>query len=225
MAEPGFQVAPFLQGARQAYEMILMGFEKGDIDIARNLGSEELDAVSKNPDVKVDNGAKGTLYYLGLNQKNPNLAKPEVREALKWLVDYQAIADTIMKNRVKVHQAFLPEGFLGAVNRFEGEAEGTVLHIGEQQLRHGGSLQAQGRVLAFARPHELQILTDSQAHGLPATVDRVLSFGAAARVELSGPNGQHLEAELTREQAAQLQLQPGQRVQLQASRLSLFEAA
>ena len=26
-------------------------------------------------------------------------------------------------------------GFLGAVNRFEGEAQGSVLHIGEQQLR------------------------------------------------------------------------------------------
>ncbi len=116
-------------------------------------------------------------------------------------------------------------GFLGAVNRFEGEAQGSVLHIGEQQLRHGGGLQAQGRVLAYARPHELQILTDGQAQGLPATVDRVLSFGAAARVELRGPGGQHLEAELSREQAAQLRLQPGQHVQLQASRLSLFEAA
>ncbi|MBB2484544.1 sulfate ABC transporter ATP-binding protein [Mitsuaria sp. WAJ17] len=116
-------------------------------------------------------------------------------------------------------------GFLGAVNRFEGEAQGSVLHMGEQQLRHGGGIQTQGRVLAYARPHELQILTDVQARGLPATVDRVLSFGAAARVELRGPDGQHLEAELTREQASQLQLQPGQRVQLQASRLSLFEAA
>ncbi len=116
-------------------------------------------------------------------------------------------------------------GFLGAVNRFEGEANGSVLHIGEQQLRHADGLQTQGRVLAYARPHELQILTDTQAHGLPATVERVLSFGAAARVELRGPGGQHLEAELPREQAAQLQLQPGQRVQLQASRLSLFEAA
>jgi peptide/nickel transport system substrate-binding protein len=59
---------------------------------------------------------KGTVYYLGLNQKNPNLAKPEVRQALKYLVDYAAIADTIMKGQVEVHQAFLPKGFLGAVN-------------------------------------------------------------------------------------------------------------
>ncbi|HEX2510217.1 MAG TPA: ABC transporter substrate-binding protein, partial [Microvirga sp.] len=66
--------------------------EKGDVDIARNLNPEELEAVAKNPDIKVESGPKGTVYYLGLNQKNPNLAKPEVRKALRYLVDYQAIA-------------------------------------------------------------------------------------------------------------------------------------
>jgi peptide/nickel transport system substrate-binding protein len=90
--------------------------EKGDVDAARNLSPEELDAVSKNPDIKIESGPKGTVYYIGLNQKNPTLAKPEVRQALKYLVDYAAIADTIMKNKAKVHQAFLPEGFLGALN-------------------------------------------------------------------------------------------------------------
>jgi peptide/nickel transport system substrate-binding protein len=44
------------------------------------------------------------------------LAKPEVREALKYLVDYQAIADTVMKGKVDVHQAYLPKGLLGAVS-------------------------------------------------------------------------------------------------------------
>jgi peptide/nickel transport system substrate-binding protein len=90
--------------------------EKGDIDVARNLGPEEIAAVSTNPDIKIQSAAKGTLYYFSLNQKNENLAKPEVREAMKWLVDYSAIADTIMKNLGEVHQAFLPKGFLGAVN-------------------------------------------------------------------------------------------------------------
>ncbi|MFA1621976.1 ABC transporter substrate-binding protein [Rhizobium mongolense] len=90
--------------------------EKGDVDIARNLSPEEIEAVSKNPDIKIDEGPSGTIYYLGLNQKNPNLARPEVREALKWLVDYSAIADTIMKYKGEVHQTFLPEGYLGAIN-------------------------------------------------------------------------------------------------------------
>lgn len=90
--------------------------EKGDVDIARNLGAEEMDALADNPDIKIESGIKGSIYYLGLNQKNEILAKPEVREAMKYLVDYQTIADTIMKGKVKVHQAFLPEGFLGALN-------------------------------------------------------------------------------------------------------------
>lgn len=32
LAEPGFGVGEFLQGARGAYEMILMAFERGDVD-------------------------------------------------------------------------------------------------------------------------------------------------------------------------------------------------
>ncbi len=90
--------------------------EAGDVDIARNLGPEEMAALASNPDIRMQEGVKGTVYYLGLNQKNPNLAKPEVRQALKHLVDYSAIADTIMKGRARVHQAFLPDGFLGALD-------------------------------------------------------------------------------------------------------------
>lgn len=105
-------------------------------------------------------------------------------------------------------------GFLGAVNRFERAEE-----IG--QLGHGAG--AAGPVLAYARPHELLILTDPAASGLAARVERVLSFGAASRVELSAADGRHLEAELSREQAAALNLQSGQAVRLSASRLSLFE--
>ena len=88
--------------------------EKGDADIARNLSPEDLDALSKNKDIKTTATPKGTVYYIGLNQKNPNLAKPEVREALKWLVDYSAIGNTLIKNIGIVHQNFLPVGLLGA---------------------------------------------------------------------------------------------------------------
>ena len=55
------------------------------------------------PDIRIRQGVKGGLYYLGLNQKNPYLAKPEVRQALKYLVDYTAIARTIMAGQAAVH--------------------------------------------------------------------------------------------------------------------------
>ncbi len=43
-AEPGFSVSTFLQGARGAYEMILMAYEKGDLDSIRPFLSDEVEA-------------------------------------------------------------------------------------------------------------------------------------------------------------------------------------
>ena len=88
--------------------------EKGDIDIARNLSPQDIAALSTNKDIKLTSAPKGTVYYISLNQKNPTLAKPEVREAMKWLVDYSAIGDTLIKNIGVIHQNFLPIGLLGA---------------------------------------------------------------------------------------------------------------
>jgi len=90
--------------------------EKGDVDYARDLGKDELEAVSKNPDITFDQGVKGAITYLGLNQKNQFLKKPEVVEALKYLVDYDGIQNNILRGVRVVHQAFLPIGFLGAVD-------------------------------------------------------------------------------------------------------------
>ena len=88
---------------------------KGDIDVARNLSPQDLEAVQANPELKLVSALRGELLYLGLNQRNPNLAKPEVREALKWLVDYETLGKTLVRNIAVVHQNFLPAGVLGAV--------------------------------------------------------------------------------------------------------------
>lgn len=42
--EPEFTVTPFLEGARGAYEMILMAFERGDIDQVRGFLSDDVEA-------------------------------------------------------------------------------------------------------------------------------------------------------------------------------------
>ncbi len=113
--------------------------EKGDIDIARNLSPEDLKALEANKDIKTTATAKGTVYYIGLNQKNPNLAKPEVREALKWLVDYGAIGDTLIKNIGVVHQNFLPVGLLGAstVNPYKLDVDKAKALLAKAGLPNG----------------------------------------------------------------------------------------
>ena len=88
--------------------------EKGDADMARNLTPQDLAALASNKDIKITATPKGYVWYFSLNQKHPILSKPDVREAFKWLVDYDAIGGTLIKNIGVVHQNFLPVGLLGA---------------------------------------------------------------------------------------------------------------
>lgn len=92
-----------------------LALENGDIDVARNLDPNDFDAVAKKDGIATTSAPKGTLYYFSLNQKNPNLAKPEVVEAFKYLVDYDALGETLIKGIGEIHQTFLPTGQLGAL--------------------------------------------------------------------------------------------------------------
>lgn len=89
--------------------------EAGDIDIARNLEPGDLEAISKNADLTTTSAPKGTVYYISLNQKNENLAKPEVREAFKYMVDYDAIGSTLIKGIGEIRQTYQAKGVLGAL--------------------------------------------------------------------------------------------------------------
>jgi peptide/nickel transport system substrate-binding protein len=93
-----------------------LALENGDIDVARNLEPGDVDAVSKKEGLSVTSAPKGTVYYFSLNQKNEKLAKPEVIEAFKYLVDYDAIGATLIKGIGEIHQTFLPKGQLGALS-------------------------------------------------------------------------------------------------------------
>ena len=97
-----------------ATERLLL--EKGDIDIAREMTPTDIAGLEGNADVKVQTDVGGQIYYLAMNQKVEALANPKVLEAMRWAVDYKGMTDTILKGQWGVHQAFLPQGFLGALD-------------------------------------------------------------------------------------------------------------
>ncbi len=88
--------------------------ERGDIDVARNLNPEDVAGISSVEGVKVVDELKGRLMYLSLNQQHPVLSKPKVREAFKYLVDYEGMTQSFLKGQYTVHQNFLPQTYLGA---------------------------------------------------------------------------------------------------------------
>ena len=87
--------------------------ERGDVDIARNLSPEDIAAIEANSELAVDSDLRGRIMYLGLSQKHPILSNPKVIEALKYLVDYDSMADSFLKGQYVPHQAFLPLTYLG----------------------------------------------------------------------------------------------------------------
>ena len=90
--------------------------EKGDIDIARKLNPDDVAAVSAKEGIAVDSEMRGRIMYVGFNQKDPVLSKPKVVEALKYLIDYKGMQDSFLKGQYVIHQAFLPQTYLGSID-------------------------------------------------------------------------------------------------------------
>ncbi len=93
----------------------LLGLQRGDIDIARNLAADQIIALRTDSRFKVMPQRKASLMYLSLSQRVPALQKQEVRQAIKLAIDYEGIQRNIVSTTYDVHQAFLPEGLPGAL--------------------------------------------------------------------------------------------------------------
>jgi peptide/nickel transport system substrate-binding protein len=90
--------------------------EKGDIDIALSLQPDQLKPLAENKEINVQSFPYSGTWYIALNLADPKLKNPKVRLALKYLVDYQGMADTFLKGRFNVHQTFLPVGLFSAIS-------------------------------------------------------------------------------------------------------------
>ncbi|MCC7281196.1 MAG: ABC transporter substrate-binding protein [Acetobacteraceae bacterium] len=94
----------------------LLQLQRGDIDIARDLGPDQIKSLTGNAGFSITPAKKASLMYMALNQNVPALAKPEVRQAIKWAIDYDGIQKNIVSTTYDVHQAFLPANFPSALD-------------------------------------------------------------------------------------------------------------
>jgi peptide/nickel transport system substrate-binding protein len=89
--------------------------ESGDADIARNLGPDQIAAVKDKAGIKVETFPQAAVHFLSFNLKHDKLKNPAIWEAARYLIDYEGIANQLLRGQMKVHQAFWPSGFPGAV--------------------------------------------------------------------------------------------------------------
>ena len=84
--------------------------ERGDVDIARDLTPDLVEALAGNEDMAVDSHPRGTLIYLAANAGHPILGNRLVVQALRHAVDYHGMANSFLNGQYIVHQAFWPRG-------------------------------------------------------------------------------------------------------------------
>ncbi|WEX11100.1 ABC transporter substrate-binding protein [Chelativorans sp. AA-79] len=89
--------------------------ERGDIDVGLGLSVPDINALSSNSDVEVQPVPGAGFYYLGVSMKDERFANPKVREALRYLIDYDGINATIMPNYGVERQRPVALGVLGAL--------------------------------------------------------------------------------------------------------------
>ncbi len=94
----------------------LLMLQKGDVDIARNLTTEQLRPLQKDTNFHLVREPVSRIMHLSCNTAIGPLAKPQVWQAIKWAVDYDSIQKNIIPLTHEVHQSFLPKGFPAALN-------------------------------------------------------------------------------------------------------------
>lgn len=88
--------------------------ETGEADVVQDLGSEQVAALEGSPDVTLQKGLTTLLVYVGMNATEPPLDNPDVREAIRYAVNYDEII-TLLGGNAELVQEIIPIGFLGHV--------------------------------------------------------------------------------------------------------------
>lgn len=94
----------------------LLMVQKGDVDMARDLTPDQLKSVVGNAAYTIARQPQLTSMYMAANMGLPQFQKLPVLQALKWAVDYEAIAKNITPNVWNVWQSVLPKGTPGAIS-------------------------------------------------------------------------------------------------------------
>jgi peptide/nickel transport system substrate-binding protein len=97
--------------AEAATQQLLL--ESGDVDMAKNLTPDQIESLSGDA-LKVEVYPQAAVHFLSFNQKTESLTPTAVWEAARYLVDYEGMANSIVKGQMEVHQAFWPKGFPGS---------------------------------------------------------------------------------------------------------------
>ncbi|HEV7641019.1 MAG TPA: TOBE-like domain-containing protein [Gaiellaceae bacterium] len=115
--------------------------------------------------------------------------------------------EVVVMNSGRIEQVAAPqELYESPANEFVMSFVGPVNRIGE----------------SWVRPHDFEVVLEPNGTTREAQVDRIVHLGFEVRAGLTRDDGEQISVQLTRDQAAQLELEPGQIVYVRPTRATTF---
>jgi peptide/nickel transport system substrate-binding protein len=122
---------------------LLSAIQTGEADIVQDLGPEQAASLEGNADVQLVKADSTLLIYMGMNAKVAPLDKPEVREAIRYAINYDEIVNTLLAGNAKPTQEVIPAGFLGnsGNNPFKQDIAKAKELIGQAGVAEGTQIE------------------------------------------------------------------------------------
>jgi peptide/nickel transport system substrate-binding protein len=157
--------------------------EQGDVDIARDLGAEDMRDIDANPDIELVSTLRHQMFYLGFDNGQERFADDRVRQAFRYLIDYDQLGETVMAYDGVPRASVVPLGAYGALDEEEGQPFGLDLEKARELLEEAGYADGfTARLFIVSAPYAAPIAQHIQANA--AEVGITLEIEQMANAQL-----------------------------------------
>ena len=137
--EPGFSVGEFLQGARGAYEMIVMSFERGEMDKLKPfLAGDIYEAFNEVVEARKEKGLEVDAEFVGI--RDIKLADASFNE--------------------ETREAEIAVRFVGELTSAVRNADGEIIEGSKTEIKRQKDTWAFSRIMGSDNPNWLLVSTD-----------------------------------------------------------------
>jgi sulfate transport system ATP-binding protein len=195
-----------LEGLAKRYPAQLSGGQRQRMGLARALAVEPKVLLLDEPfgalDARVRKELRAWLRRLHDETHTTTVIVTHDQEEAMEVAD-----QVVVMNRGRIEQVAAPrELYEHPANEFVMSFVGPVNRVGD----------------GWVRPHDLELRLEPNGSTEEALIERIVHLGFEVRVELLRHDGQRLEAQITRDDADQLELHEGQIVFVRPSRERVF---
>ncbi|MBA8881068.1 ABC transporter substrate-binding protein [Phyllobacterium myrsinacearum] len=160
---------------------------QGDVDIARDLSPDDLADLDGKPGIEIKKVLKPQLFFWVFNAADPVFKDEKVRLAMRYLIDYDGLAKSVMPYLGVPRASFAQIGAIGALDEKEGQPFSLDLDKAKQLLTEAGYPNGfESNVLFGTLPHSAPIAQSIQQNaakvGVKLNLERMANAQLFSRI-------------------------------------------